>query len=156
MKDFSDLDSAELLTVGRRAFELGAQRIDQIAEVADPTDQPLREILRKMSLDAQMQAASVEQLENLLPEEPPISAKPEEGMRLIRSYLTSLTKSLGEGPLHRDIALFLAESLEEETSRLCRVLAGHAREGRARNVFAALALREQGNFRYLRDVVLQG
>jgi hypothetical protein len=155
MKDFSDLDTAELLTVGRRAFELGAQRIDQIAEMADPTDQPLREVLRKMSLDAQMQAASVEQLEILLPDEPAISTKPEEGMRLIRSYLTSLTKSLGEGPMHRDIALFLAESLEEETSRLCRVLAGHAREGRARNVFAALAVREQGNFRYLRDVVLQ-
>ncbi len=156
MKDFSDLDTAELLAVGRRAFELGAQRIDQIADMADPGDRPLGEVLRQMSMDAQLQAASVEQLENLLPEESSIAAKPEEGLRLIRTYLTSLTKSLGEGPVHRDIALFLAESLEEETSRLCRVLAGHAREGRARNVFAALALREQGNFRYLRDVVLQG
>ena len=156
MKDFSDLDTAELLTVGLRALELGAQRIDQIADMADPGDQPLREVLRKMSLDAQLQAASVEQLENLLPEEPSISSKPEEGLRLIRGYLTSLTKSLGEGPVHRDIALFLAESLEEETSRLCRVLAGHVREGRARNIFAGLADREQGNFRYLREVVLQG
>ncbi|HVE43030.1 MAG TPA: hypothetical protein VNM14_24355 [Planctomycetota bacterium] len=156
MMDFSDLDTAELLTVGRRAFELGARRIDQIAEMADPTDQPLRDVLRKMSLDAQIQAAAVEQLENLLPEEPALATRPEDGLRLIQSYLSSLTKSLGEGPVHRDIALFLAESLEEETSRLCRVLAGHAREGRARNVLAELADREQKNFRYLRDVVLQG
>jgi rubrerythrin len=155
MRDFSDLDTAELLTLGRRALELGARRIEEIADMADPGDQSLLELLRKMSLDAQIQAAAVEQLENLLPEDPAISAKPEEGLRLIRSYLTSLAKSLGEGPVHRDIALFLAESLEEETSRLCRVLASHAREGRARNVFADLADREQGNFRYLRDVVLQ-
>jgi hypothetical protein len=156
MRDFGDLETTELLTLGRRAFELGAQRMDQIADMADPGDEALQQLLRKMSLDAQIQAAAVEQLENLIPEEPPISATPGEGLRLIRSYLTSLTKSLGEGPVHRDIALFLAESLEEETSRLCRVLAGHVREGRARNVFADLAEREQGNFRYLRDVVLQG
>jgi len=156
MKDFSDLDTAELLTLGRRALELGAQRMDQIAGMADPGDQALLELLRKMSLDSQIQAAAVEELENLVPEEPALSAKPDDGLRLIRSYLTSLTKSLGEGPVHRDIAMFLAESLEEETSRLCRVLAGHAREGRARNVFSELAEREHGNVRFLHDVVLQG
>jgi hypothetical protein len=156
MKDFSDLDTAELLTLGRRALELGARRMDEIAAMADPGDQALHDLLRKMSLDAQIQAVSVEQLENRLPEEPAIAAMPDEALRLIRSYLTSLTKSLGEGPVHRDIALFLAESLEEETSRLCRVLAGHAREGRARNIFSDLAERERGNGRYLRDVVLQG
>ncbi len=156
MIDFSDLETCELLAVGRRALEMGARRFDEIARAADPGDQPLREILHKMSLDAALQAATVEGQENIMPEEVRLSCKPEDGLRLIRGYLTSLKKGFGEGPLHRDVALFLAESLQEEMSRLCRVLAGHARECRVGRVFADLAEREQGNFRYLREVVLQG
>jgi hypothetical protein len=155
MKDFGELNTCELLALGRRALELGARRFDEIARASDPDDRPLHDLLRKMSLDSEIQAASMEQHENLLPEDSGLSSKPEDGRRLIETYLTSLTKRLGEGPLHRDVALFLAESLEEETSRLCRVLSGHAREWRVSSLFSDLADRELGNFRYLRDVVLQ-
>ena len=155
MKDFGDLGTCDLLALGRRALELGARRFDEIARASDPEDRPLRDLLRKMALDAELQAAAVEQQENLIPEESGLSCTPGDGQRLIESYLTSLTKRLGEGPLYRDIALFLAESLEEETSRLCRVLAGHAREWRVSQVFSEVADREQGNFLFLREVVLQ-
>jgi hypothetical protein len=156
MLDFGELETCELLTVGRRALEMGARRFDEIARAADPSDGPLRDVLRKMSLDAELQAAAVEEHENVMPEEARLSCKPEDGLRLIRGYLISLRKGFGEGPLNRDVALFLAESLQEEMLRLCRVLAGHAREWGVGRVFSDLAEREQVNSRYLREVVLQG
>jgi hypothetical protein len=109
-----------------------------------------------MSRDANEQAATLKGLETL--QKTPLDSHPsalDHGTRLIGRYLTSLRKSFGEGPLHRDVALFLAESLEEETSRLCRVLAEHAKDCRISALFSDLATREQGNFRYLREVVLQ-
>ena len=156
MLDFNDLAQCELLVLGRRALELCARRFGEIADAADPTDQPLLELLRKMAVEAAVESSSVEQQENRLPEESRLPSRPEDGVRLIRSHLTSLSKRFGEGPLHRDNALFLAESLEEEASRLYRVLAGHARESGPRNLFSQLSERERGNLHFLREVVLQG
>jgi hypothetical protein len=152
MLDFCDLSSAELLTLGRRALELCVSRFGEIADRADPGDEPVRELLRKMSLEEDLQASSVEELENRFPR----ASRPEAGMGLIRTYLTSLSKRFGEGPLHRDNAMFLAESLEEEASRLYGVLARHAREADVRRLFQDLSERERTNLRYLREVVLQG
>ena len=156
MKDFCDLDTTELLAVGRRALELEARRLDQIAAAADATDQPLRELLHKMALESELRAAEVEREENVRPDDSRLASTPEQGFRLIQGYLTSLTKSFGEGPLPRDAALFFAESLEEETSRLCRVLAEHAREWPVNRLFVELSERERKNVRYLREVVLAG
>jgi rubrerythrin len=156
MLDFGDLSCSELLALGRHAMELCARRFEALAGAADSTDLPLRDLLRKMALDAECQAAAVEERENQLTEESRLPSKPEEAQRLIRSYLTSLSKSLGEEPLQRDAALFFAESLEEEAFRLFRVLAGHARESHSTKVFSDVADRERVNFQYLRDVVLQG
>lgn len=156
MLDFSDLNLCELLALGRRALELCVRRFDELSEAIDSTDRPLRDLLRKMALDAELQAESVEQRENQLPEEFRLPARSDEAQQLIRIYLKSLTKPLGERPLHRDAAFFFAESLEEEAFRLFRVLAGHARESHATKVFSDVADRERVNFQYLRDVVLQG
>lgn len=156
MKDFSDLNSGELLALGRHALELCGRRFHQLARFSDPSDEPLRRLLGRMALDAELQAALVEQQEHLLPEESRLASKAEEALGLIRGYLTSLSKPLGEGSVHRDIALFFAESLEEEASRLFRALAGQAREARLTEVFSDVADRERGNFHYLREVVLQG
>ncbi len=156
MRDFGDLDTCELLALGRRAFEMGARRLDQIAGAADPRDEALRGILRKRALDFDLRAAEVEQRENVLPEECRLAASPEQAVTMIRGYLSSLGKGFGEGPLSRDNALFFAESMEEETGRLCRVLAQHAREWPVSRLFSDLADQEQKSLRFLRDVVLQG
>lgn len=156
MIDFSELRPCELLALGRRAVELCGRRFEEIARAADPVDRPLQDLLRKMTLETSLQADTVEKQENQMPDDSRLPSRPEEALQLIRSYLTSLTKSLGEGPLHRDVALFFVESLEEEAARLFRVLAGHARESRTSEVFSELAERERSNFHYLREVVLQG
>jgi len=156
MKDFSDLESADLLALGRRALELEARRLEAIAAAADPFDRPLRELLHKMALESEFRASEVEREENIRPDDSRLGCSSEQGLRLISSYLKSLTKSFGEGPLLRDAALFFAESLEEETSRLCRVLAEHAREWSINRLFVELSDRERKNVHYLREVVLAG
>src|SRR5436190_23370558 len=105
MRDFSDLRTCELLALGRRALELAGRHFDRIAPAASPEDEPLRALLQRMSLDSSIRAAEVEQRENLYPEESMVSSFPEEALRLIRGYLTSLSRSFGEGPLNRDAAL---------------------------------------------------
>ena len=156
MKQMNELETGELLDVSCRALELGARRFKAIAAAADPSDLALREVLQRMSQDADEQVATIKELETRQPTNGEFRPSAlEQGSQLIGQYLTSLKKSFGEGPLHRDIALFLAESLEEETSRLCRVLAEHAKDWKVVTLFSDLATREQGNFRYLREVVLQ-
>ncbi len=156
MLDFKDLASGEILALGRRAVELCVDRFGEIAEGADPADQPLQELLGRMSLEADIRATSLEDLENRLPEESRLPSRSEDALRLIRSYLTSLSKGFGEGPLNRDAALFFAESLEEEASRLYGVLATHARESGIRRCFQEMSERERTNLHYLREVVLEG
>ncbi|HLY74659.1 MAG TPA: hypothetical protein VKU80_11130 [Planctomycetota bacterium] len=156
MMDFGDLSSCELLALGRHALELCSRRFQALAAATDSSDRPLRDLLHKMALDAEVQAATVEDRENQIPDESRLPSKLGEVQRLIRMHLTSISKSLGEGLLHRDAAMFFAESLEEEAFRLFRVLAGHARESYSANIFYRLADREKVNFEYLREVVLQG
>jgi rubrerythrin len=155
MIDLDKLAPCELLALGRRALELCARRLDGIAEAADPEDRPLRALLQRMSLDQEIQAASVEDLENGQIEESRLPSKSDEAASLLRSHLTSLSKGFGEGPLNRDMALFYAESVEEEASRLFRVLASHARESASSRLFAGLSDHERDNLHHLREVVFQ-
>jgi len=154
--ELGTLHLGELLALSRRSMEVGARRYGEIAETSDPTDAPLQELLGKMALRAGIQARSVEEFENQLPEESRLGSQSGEAMTLIRSYLTSLSKRHGEGPMDRDIALFMAESLEEELARFHRALAEHARESRPRRLLAEMSERELDTLHYLREVILEG
>jgi hypothetical protein len=156
MNDFGALETWELLAVGRRAFELEARRLGEIAAASESTDQPLRDLLYRMAQECELFAAEIDRLEASRPAGADVRSLPANGQQLIRGYLRTLTKSFGEGPLFRDAALFFAESLEEETSRLCRVLAEHARVWAVNRLFVDLAEREGKNVHFLREVVLAG
>jgi rubrerythrin len=152
MLDLENLSAEELTLIGREAAEECGSRFREIAEASDPCDTALRELLGSMATEvlAQVQSEHGD----------PFGAscrRTAEGVReFIRASLPTLTKRFGEGVLHRDIALFYAESLEEEASRFYRMLAAHARESRARKVFEELSDRERVKLRFLREVVLQG
>jgi len=156
MLDLSDLKTAELLTLARQAIRSCAQRLEEISRASDPGDQPLRNLLASMRLEQDNRAEQMEGFEKSFADEPQPLSRSGETRLLIHGYLPSLTKRLGEGPLHRDEALFCAESLEEEASRLFRALAGHARESRVASVFSELSTWERDNVSYLREVLLLG
>jgi rubrerythrin len=152
MLELNGLSTQELSDLCRHGGQVCVSRFRQIAEAADPADRPLQELLSQMAKGADLQARAIPEVEE--PSSQQLRPRGEM-MELIRSYLTSLSKGFGEGRLHRDIALFLAESLEEEAARLYRTLAEHAREWRSRALFLELSECERGKLRFLREVVLQ-
>src|SRR5579863_3262803 len=107
MLDLKDLSTHEFSTLCQKAGEVCSHRYAEIARASDPTDQPLQELLEKMSREAQVQSLAVEQEEEKFPEDDRPVTKMEEILAFIRTSFESLGKRLGEGFLHRDISLFL-------------------------------------------------
>ena len=155
MLDLEKLTARDLTFLSRQAAEECESRLRRIAAASEPGDVALQDLLRSMARDAwiQIQAFSDDIVE------PPFGSSrrraPDGAREFIRASLPSLTKSFGEGTLHRDNALFYAETLEEEACRFYRMLAEHAREADIRSRFAELSDRERGKMRFLREVVLQ-
>ena len=150
------LSTGHLTALCRKAGELCARRFRQIAQASDPSDRPLQELLSRMAAEEESQSRKLGASEAPFPDGYPSGLAPDEAMTLIRGHLTSLSKGLGEGMLHRDIALFLAESLEEEASRFYRTLAEHTTGWEASALLGDLSECERTKLRYLREVVLKG
>ncbi|MBI3854408.1 MAG: hypothetical protein HY293_01820 [Planctomycetes bacterium] len=155
MLELDELCPRELAGICRVAGEECVRRLRQIAQASDPSDEALQGLLLKMASEARLQAEALHEDEDRWKAGPPHPENGDEIRQFIRNSFTSLSKGFGEGRLHRDIALFYAESLEEEAARFYRVVAEHAREAEARSVFAGMSDRERGKLRFLREVVLQ-
>lgn len=155
MLDLEGLHTGELLAVGRRSLGLLARRLRAIAGASDRADLALQRLLRGLAIEKEIESADIERQENEIPEDSTLATRSDEAERFIAGQLPSLRRPFGEGPLHRDVALFLAESLEEEQGRLLRVLGTHARETRAARLFLSLSDRERRTVRQLREVILQ-
>jgi len=155
MVELKELSSEDLARLRRYAGDACFIRLSQIARAADPSDQALQDLLMKMASEAPSRAkTSPLDTDRRLPASGRLLSF-NQIREAVLLALPSLSKSFGEGTLHRDIALFYAESLEEEASRFYRMLAGAARESRDRSVFFDLSERERGRLRFLREVVLQ-
>jgi hypothetical protein len=152
MLDLEKLSAGELATLSGQAGEECGRRFRLIAQAADPSDLALQSLLSAMAAETELQVLREEES---LPFGSGQRRTPNGIREFIRTSIPSLTKRFGEGTLHRDNALFYAESLEEEASRFYRMLAEHAREAEARSLFTDLSDRELGKLRYLREVVLQ-
>jgi len=156
MLDLERLSTHDLATLGRHAAEACERRFRGIAEASDPSDAALQDLLRAMADEARLQVEPPAEQDLRQPFGAGRRVSPDGVREFIRASLPSLMKSFGEGTLHRDIAMFYAESLEEEATRFYRMLAEHAHEAGIRSRFADLSDRERGKLRFLREVVLQG
>jgi len=152
MLDLEQLSTQDLSTLGRYAAEECERRFRGIAAASDPADAALQELLRDMAEEARLQGEE----DRRLPFGSGRRMSPDGVREFLRASLPSLAKSFGEGTLHRDIAMFYAESLEEEATRFYRMLAEHSHEAGTRSRFVDLSDRERGKLRFLREVVLQG
>jgi hypothetical protein len=155
MKDLEDLAIREILGICAHAHRICVDRFGDIGRNSDREDRSLQQLLEDMAEKAKRQSQVVEEYERGLSDPAP-DMKVDEMKRLIRKSFTSLSQSFGEGVLHRDIALFFAESLEEEASRFYRRIAELAPDWDARDFFLEMSERERLELRHLRDVVLQG
>ena len=156
MLDLDKLSTRELAMIRHQTAEECEFRLRRIAAASDPADQALQDLLRSMAKETWLQIQAHWEGDGRGPFGSSSRLSPDGVREFIHASLPSLTRRFGEGMLHRDNALFYAESLEEEASRFYRLLAEHAREADVRSVFADLSDRERGKLRFLRDVVLQG
>ena len=156
MLDLERLTTQELSTLGRYAAEECERRFRGIAAASDQADAALQELLREMADEAGYQVEAPAEEDRRLPFGSGRRMSPDGVREFLRASLPSLAKSFGEGTLHRDIAMFYAESLEEEATRFYRMLAEHSHEAGTRSRFVDLSDRERGKLRFLREVVLQG
>jgi hypothetical protein len=156
MLELDKLSTQDLAMISHQTAEECEFRLRRIAAASDPADQALQELLRSMAKETWVQIQSHWEGDARRPFGSS-SRLSSDGIReFICASLPSLTRRFGEGTLHRDNALFYAESLEEEAARFYRLLAEHAREAELRSLFTDLSDRERHKMRFLRDVVLQG
>ena len=152
MLDLDRLSPEELTLVCRETGEECGSRFTQIAEASDPTDHALKILLERIASDTRLQARSI--AGTTRPSDPPCRLTSEGVRRIVRSAVSFLSRSFGEGKLPRDIALYYAESLADELSRFYRMLEARAGETRVRAVCRRLSECEQKKRQFLREVVL--
>lgn len=154
MLELRDLSVKELTFLSEEAAKACAHRLTQIAQAADPSDGVLQNLLGELAHEASPIPPFLEEggeAGSLAPERPLASSKVKD---FVRGSLNSLSKRFGEGRLDRDIALFFAESIEEEVSRFYLKLSQHAGHHPIRSRLFDLSERERGKLRHLREVVL--
>jgi hypothetical protein len=150
---FEELSPRQVLEVSRQAARLCAGRYRELAATSDPGDEALHRLLETQAGDEGACAEEIEQLaEAILPDSDP-SLDERAGRTLIADHLPSLTRRLGEGPLDRDIALYVAECLQEESSRFHRALADFAPDEESQTLLERVALREWAHLAQLRSVL---
>ena len=136
------------LALCRRVERLCGLRLRSLRRFADPQDRPLHRLLDERVEESDLQLRALERLGAAeLPENEDLAG-------FLRERFPSQRSGFGEGPLHRDVALYLAECVEDERSRFYREMAAGARDGDARALFQQFADRDAAHLRFLRTVLL--
>ncbi len=156
MPDFSDLALPDMLSLCRLAQHLSLRFLERISRSSESRDSALQKVLADIGAQVREQARTLEDHESVPSAAGASRLERAQGENLLRGYLSSLFRRLGEGTLHRDIAMFFAESLKEESFGFYRALAEHAPDWGTRNVLVGLSEQEGSALRQLREVVLQG
>ncbi|HYE99626.1 MAG TPA: hypothetical protein VEJ18_11985 [Planctomycetota bacterium] len=144
------LSREDQLTLCRAVERLCGARLRDIRGFADPQDKPLLKVLDERVEDGRVQLRALERLDR----GDPASIRAEDVERFIREHFPSQRRGIGEGPLTRDVALYLAECVEDERSRFYHELAAAACEPDTRELFRQLAARDEEHLKFLRTVLL--
>lgn len=147
------LSWGECLALVRRAAAACTSRLEAIAENARPDDRALRGLLAELASDARSRQDAARGFE-LVHAGAPESVDSALAAEILRHYFPSLQTRFGEGYLSRDAAMYFAERVEEEASRLYRALANAASDERQRLFLERAALGERGHLERLRTVLL--
>lgn len=151
-----NLSLKELLSLCRRAEQVCLLRLERIREASDATDRPLHELFDDLAAEQRNHVSSIELYEVRTPRPETWFLDPAQAERFVLLRLPTVSRGFGEAPLDRDLALFFAESLEEEAARFYRALSEHAPDGESRSFFLNMAERGRCSLDHLRQVVLQG
>jgi len=145
-----DLSRAGQLTLCQWAERLCGLRLRSLRRYADPQDKALHRVLDERIDDWSPRLRALDRLGR----EDASAADDEDIAKLLRDGFPSQRSGIGEGPLNREVALYLVECLEDERSRFYHGMAAAARDGDARALFQQFADRDEAHLKFLRTVSL--
>ena len=137
------------LLMAEQATRIRMGQLQRILEWIEPEDASLRDLLEEMAADTRMRRDLIElkirQTSFLRPRNLEL--------KNVRSSFPSLSHDLGEGPLSRDIALYLIELLEEESATFYQELAQQAADETTLHFFLEISGGELKHLDYLRTAL---
>lgn len=148
MQDLETLACGRELSLSLEAERVCLRRLAEIQRRADPKDEPLHSLLRRVEADEREHLQEVAQVAADL--DGSGIADPE----LVVVEFPSTRERLGESPLDRDAALYYVESLKEEAYRFFRRLSDAVADDDVRAMLRRIALGEIGEVVRLREVLL--
>ncbi len=148
------LSLKEWLAVCERAEGACVRRFREIAEQADPGDQPLLGFLKDLVSEEEGHLSAIRRFSEKLPG-PEVWRLDEMLLEhMIRSHFPSFSRGFGEGRLSRDNALYFAECVEKESSRFYRDLSDGAPDPEARDFFRRVAEGEESHLKNIQTILL--
>lgn len=144
-----DLTFDERLALGARAEHACASRLRRIAEWVDPSDGPLRRLIRNLAEEWQPWLDTLTVHDFRVRREPVADARV---ALVVEKALHPLRVGLGERPMDRDAALFFAEQVEATAQELYRRCSGLPED--QAGLFRQAADRRKARLERLKSVLL--
>jgi len=152
--EIKDLSLKEWLAVCERAEGACVRRFREIAGQSDPGDTSLRRFLQNLVSEEEghveairrfgegVRGPDVWRLDDILLD------------HVLKRHFPSFGQGFGEGNLSRDVALYLAECVERESSRFYRDLSEGASDPAARDFFRKVAEGEESHLKCIQTTLL--
>jgi rubrerythrin len=152
--EIQNLSLKEWLAVCERAEGACARRFREIAGQADPKDQSLLDFLRNLVSEEEGHLADVRRFGEKV-QGPGVWRLDDALLEyVLKHHFPSFSQGFGEGNLSRDVALYLAECVERESSRFYRDLSAGAPDPAARDFFRKAAEGEESHLKCIQTTLL--
>ena len=139
----------ERVHLARQVSEIRLRRLEAITRFSDPQDAPVRELLRTLTSQASVGLDRLRRLRT-----GGMWIEDERARVLLKEWMHSAWQRFGEGPLDREVSLYLAEALLDECACFLVALSKGAGEPAVRNCLEDLAENCRRHLEHVRQVIL--
>lgn len=139
----------ERVHLARQAAEIRLHRLEAIARFSDPQDTPVRELLRTLTSQASLGLDRLRRIRT-----GGMWIEDERAKALLREWIHSAWQRFGEGPLDREVALYLAEALLDECACFLGALSNGTTEPGVRKCLEDVADSCRHHLEHVRRVIL--
>jgi hypothetical protein len=152
--DLKDLALGEKVALCRHVEHAVAKRLKLWSRWVDPQDASLRQLFMDLAEDAVARLADIDRLSEWVGAPPVVRLSDGLMDELVIQHLPTLTRSTGEGLIQRESGTYMAQSLQEESTRLYRALADGATDGESRIFFLHWSREGEWDTEFIRSVIM--
>ncbi|HLY75433.1 MAG TPA: hypothetical protein VKU80_15030 [Planctomycetota bacterium] len=151
-----DLSLSERHGLEFAATVASIDRLRKLLRWSDPRDEELQGFLGSLIQNEERRMGELEDAGRRIDRSGPCRLRHAQILALLKEYFPSFFKHLGECPIDREHGMYLAECLEEESSRFYRQMVRSALDPSSRELFLRLKKEDDSFLQLVRDVVLGG